>query len=151
MICSRGRTKFKPVGQGSRSLGQMDGPLRPGFASAERILSIRTGRPERMDRTSLCLKHSWPVKDMRAFAGLVTAAMTRKMLEGFDHDGGEGSVTHQSRTCSVLTADPVTVTLALNEVGVASYNCGSRPSRYINETKVGLFIHHQNARHHSWS
>ena len=71
----------------SRSSGQTDGPLRPGFASAERILSIRTGWPERIDSTSLCRKYSWLLKDRGAFVESVGAVMVRKMPVRSDRKG----------------------------------------------------------------
>ena len=84
--------RVQPFCVHSRSSGQIDGPLRPGFASAERILSIRTGRPERIDSTSLCLKCSWPLKDKGVFVESVGAVIVRKMSAGSDHMGpGEGA------------------------------------------------------------
>lgn len=64
-------------------------------------MSIRTGRPERMDRTSLCLKYSWPLKDMGVFAESVAAAMTEKCLMASIRLATRQS---ESRSCSVSAA-----------------------------------------------
>lgn len=67
--------------------------MRPGFTSPERILSIRTARPDKIDRTSLSLKCSWPLKDMDmgAFAGSAAVVIARKMLAGSDRSGGSSA------------------------------------------------------------
>lgn len=65
-----------------------------------------------MDRTSLCLKYSWPLKDKGAFAESVAEVMARKM--SFRSDREKVWLIHRSprRESQLLSADDLMVILA---------------------------------------